>query len=156
DRAMAVLARPHRGTCIAPGRTAVGVAVELGAPPTQLELLIDGIDVPLQADGPWNFQGESQVLGPGQHPQVGEAPVPHGLHAREVGMLCVEKWAEPAPPAFTDWPQLQGGPAHTGAASGTVAPPLAVRWSATVGTHVRGGSPVLASGRLFVPAEDLN
>src|SRR5436853_249847 len=80
----------------------------------------------------------------------------HGDRSRGTRTLesgfCVADAAAPACPG-TAWDQLQGGPEHHGAIATTVAPPLTVAWSASVGGFVRG-SPVLHAGRLFVPVAD--
>src|SRR5262249_42686937 len=63
---------------------------------------------------------------------------------------------ERTPPAATgpDWPQLQGSPRHLGATPTEIAPPLRAIWARALGAHLRGGSPVLSGGRLFVPLVD--
>src|SRR5262249_39111533 len=84
-----------------------------------------------------------------------EAAGVSGETGTEDGTLCVAALPEPPAPELGDWPQLQGGPTHSGASAGKVAPPLATRWSTDVGAHVRGGSPVVLDGRIFVGVEDL-
>jgi MYXO-CTERM domain-containing protein len=58
------------------------------------------------------------------------------------------------PAVGADWPQLQGGPRHLGATEVAVVAPLQVVWARAIGGHLRGGSPVLAAGKLYVPVVD--
>src|SRR5262249_57157257 len=68
--------------------------------------------------------------------------------------FCVTA-TRPAAPLATDWTQLQGSSAHLGATDHRVAPPLQHLWATSVGGHLRGGSVVVAQGRVFVPVDDL-
>jgi outer membrane protein assembly factor BamB/predicted phosphodiesterase len=156
DRPIVTLARPDRSTCIAPGAPDVTATVELGAPPARVEVTIDGARVPVTARGPWTFTGTGPQLGVGLHAYRVEAAGARGETGTEEGMLCVAALPPAPAPTLGDWPQLQGDPAHTGRTASPVAPPLVVRWATDVGAHVRGGSPVVHDGRVFVGVEDLS
>jgi outer membrane protein assembly factor BamB len=146
---------PLAGACLPPGAVPVIAAVEAGEVPVTVTARLDGAPaLPLSARGGWDYAATLDVPSEGEHMLTVELDRP-GASAQQIdARFCTQAMAAPSNP-LTDWPQLQGGPTHTGATPDEVAPPLAPLWTATVGGNVRGGSPVLAGGRLFVPVIDL-
>ncbi len=145
------LVHPLAGACVPAGSLDVVAAAEDGGAPLAVTARVDGGGpVELAAAGGWT-RVASVTVDEGQHSvdiladRAGFAPV----HAT----FCADRKGA-APPAGADWPQLQGGPRHLGATAAEIAPPLRVVWARSVGGHLRGGSPVLAGGRLFVPVVD--
>jgi outer membrane protein assembly factor BamB len=145
------LLHPLDGACV-PGRSfQLIAAAESGGAPVAVQVRIDGgLQGALEPAGGWTY--------------VRDVTVTEGMHAVELisddprmgpveAHFCVESRAAPAV-VGADWPQLQGGPQHTGATGVEVMAPLEARWARSVGGHLRGGSPVLSGGRLFVSVVD--
>ena len=65
-----------------------------------------------------------------------------------VAVLVAPGYAMSAAPTPTTASTFQGNPSHTGASADSLAPPLQVRWSATLRGRVY--YPVVADGRVFV------
>jgi MYXO-CTERM domain-containing protein len=145
------LVHPRPGGCVPAGALPILAAAEDGGAPLVVTARVDqGAGIELSALGGW-ARGATTTVAAGTHTidvtadRAGFDPVQ--------ATFCVDA-AATAPAAGADWPQLQGGPRHLGATAAEVAPPLRVAWARAVGGHLRGGSPVLAAGRLFVPVVD--
>jgi outer membrane protein assembly factor BamB len=141
--------------CVPPGPVEIIAVVETGATPVTVAAQIDGAPArALDPRGGWDLATTVALDGEGDHGLTVTLDRP-GLERQRLDLrFCTRATARPSAP-LTDWPQLQGGPTHTGATSATVMPPLQTLWATSVGGHLRGGSPVLAGGRLFVPVVDL-
>src|SRR5262249_26608178 len=151
ERPILRLVHPLPGACVRAGTIDLVAAAEDGGGPRAAPPRVDaGGPVELPAAGGW-ARVASVTVGEATHGVdiLADRPGYDAVHAT----FCADrKGAAPAPGA--DWPQLQGGPRHVGATAAEVAPPLRAVWARAVGGHLRGGSPVLAGGRLFVPVID--
>ncbi len=150
------LTNPLPDTCVPPGALNVTAAIEQGAVPITASISIDGATaLPLTLKGGWSYSAPTTLSGEGKHTITLTVDQPSGRQTVQAS-FCTQNTPVPASgTALTDWPQFQNGPTHTGATTETVTPPLQTVWTATVGGFIRGGSPVLADGRLFVPVVDL-
>lgn len=148
------LVAPHPGTCVAAGSVPVIAAAALDASTPDVRVRVDcGPEVPLDARGGWSFGGEVGVLAPGTHSLTLSAVSAAGRRLDK--QLAIEVCAPNAAlPAFTDWPQLGGGPAHTNARPSVTAPPLVARWIANVGGTLSLGTPIVAGGLAIVVVTD--
>ena len=146
---------PLPGTCVAPGPLELIVAAEgLGAPGS-LVASVDGQPaVALDKRGGWTQTATVLPAAGTDHTLVVTAEPRGGIPVRVESSFCIAP--PPSIPAeLPDWSQHQGGAQHHGYAETPVVPPLTTVWARTVGGHLRGGSPALAGGRLFVPVLDL-
>lgn len=145
---------PARGSCIQPGEPLI-VSTEIDAGDRQVTARIDcTTPIAMSFAGGWAWTVPLPQLEPGGHALVIEATTRAGDGARiHTGF---EVCAPPTPPATRDdWPQLGGDPGHTGARTRELAPPLQQVWATPIGGHVLQAPPVIAGGRVFVPATDL-
>jgi outer membrane protein assembly factor BamB len=147
---------PRPGECIDGDRVEVIAAAEAGPSLRRVLASVDGgAAVPLDRGGGWTFRGALDLTGDARDHDVrltleyGEAAT-----ATVQSLFCRES-RRTVPLAILPWPQLQGGPSHTGFSEVEIAPPLRTLWATSVGGHLRGGSAVLADGRLYVPVVDL-
>jgi outer membrane protein assembly factor BamB len=150
--------RPRPSDCVAPGTTTFFAAVEAGPNLRAVRVAVDGGPaIAMTAAGGWVYQAAVDVTAAGEHALRIEADVDAG--STRLGRHHVESTfcvgAAPIAPRPFDWPQLQGTAAHTGFSPIRIAPPLATAWMTAVGGHLRGGTPVVADGRVFVPVVDL-
>ncbi len=147
---------PPRDSCVpAEGGTLI-VAAELDAGATQVTARIDcGTPLALRYAGGWAYEVELPALAGRHHAITVEATNAVGTRASTSTSFVVCTPA-PAPTATAaDWSQLGGSPAHLGATSHELAPPLTTRWTATVGGHVVTAAPVIAGGIVYVAVTDL-
>jgi MYXO-CTERM domain-containing protein len=147
---------PHAGSCTPPGApldVLVSAALDAAAPAVTARVDC-GPELPLAPRGGWSFGARLPALAPGTHRLTVAAAAPSGRRAeRELTFeVCAPALGAPA---AGSWPQLGGGPAHTGAAPAPIAPPLQQAWATTVGGHVALGSPVVAGGTVVVSVWDL-
>lgn len=154
DHVRVVHPRPAGEGCATPGAIDIIAAVELGQPPDAVSIAIDrSAEVPATPGGGWTWAARFDLRAPGDHQArvrvVSQAGREHVLDMD----FCVAGEAPAA--AVSDWPQLQGGPERSGARDAALSPPLAVAWARTTGGHLRGGSAVVADGRVHVPVIDL-
>ncbi|MDX2089842.1 MAG: PQQ-binding-like beta-propeller repeat protein [Kofleriaceae bacterium] len=147
---------PAAGQCVAPHGGSLLVAAELDAGSTTVEARIDcGTPFALRFTGGWSWRAELPALPPGPHRVTVEARSSSGVtrtraHAFEV---CAPR--EPLARAGAPWSQLGGNAAHTGSTPHELAPPLATRWTTSVGGHVLQGSPVIDHDSVYVVTADL-
>ncbi len=153
-RPQLALVSPHPGSCVSPSGAELIAAVALdGATPAVHARVDCGAAQALTPSGGWNFRGELPPLAPGPHTLELQAVAPSGQREqRSLGFTV----CEPAPttPAVGAWPQLGGGPAHTGARAEPLTLPLTVRWTTSVGQAVSYGAPVVADGVVVVTLTD--
>ena len=158
DAPLARLVWPDETRCHAAPRELLA-AVEAGPGVTAVRATIAGRALALTRAGGWLWRARLDPLPEGAH----AVEVVAAAGTREVGRVraAISVCADapvPAPAlagaAAAAWPQHQGGPEHAGAAPRAPALPLARAWVAAVGGHVHGG-PIVADGRVFVPARDL-
>lgn len=154
DHVRIVHPRPAGEGCVAAGAIEIIAAVELGQPPDAVTIALDGsAGVPAAPGGGWTWSARFDVRAPGPHQaRVRVVSATGREHVHDVE-LCVDASASQV--AVRDWAQLQGGPARAGARAASMRPPLAVSWARTTGGHLRGGSAVVADGRVHVPVIDL-
>ena len=124
-----------------------------GATPT-VEARVDcGKPFALTAAGGWAHRGTLPALAPGPHTISLRATTPGGRSAALATSIAVC-----TPPVSTlatgAWPQAGGGPDHHGARSAPLAPPVTVRWSASLGGSAGLGPPVIADGIVVVTIAD--
>ena len=146
---------PAPGACVpARGGTLI-VAAELDASASDVTAKVDcGTPVALRYEGGWGWQVALPTLTAGAHALSVEAASIMGARASVTASFAVCK-PDAAPAIGDDWPQLGGSSAHLGASAHELSPPLATRWSATVGGHVITAAPVIAGGVVFVAVSDL-
>ena len=124
------------------GTTTVTAAIDCAAP------------IPLTPAGGWDFRLSAPTLPAGGHRIELEARSSTGRVATRVAsyQVCGQS---PPPRIGADWPQLGGGPAHTGAVPRELAPPLTTRWVQAIGGHALQATPAISHGMVFVTATDL-
>lgn len=149
------LVAPAGGQCQSPAGGTLLAATELAPGGTSVTARVDcGTPIALAYAGGWTWRGTLPALSEGTHSVMLDALTATGEHLRRtVGIsVCAP---EPVPAAADDWPQLGGNAAHTGAIAREVTPPLAARWTQTVGGHVLHGAPAIAGGVVYVTTTDL-
>jgi uncharacterized protein (TIGR03382 family) len=130
-------------------------AAELDAGPATVTARVDcGTPVTMRWAGGWDWRIPLPELTRGTHTVELAATSATGAHARSTQTFEVCDPAA-APVAGTDWPQLAGGAAHTGARPADLAPPLVTRWTQVLGGHVVTAPPVIANGRVYAAVTDL-
>lgn len=158
------LASYHRTTVDAPVVRVVApqcvrgdliVAAELDAGQTAVSARVDcATPVAMRWAGGWSWRAPLPALEPGAHTVTVEAASTSG--ARASTTATIEVCDPPAAPApGEDWPQVAGGPLHTGARGRVLPPPLVTRWIQTAGGHVVTAPPVIAGGIVYVATTDL-
>lgn len=153
-RPTVALVSPTPGACADPAGGPLVVAAALGAATASVEARVDcGRPFPLVASGGWQFRGALRPLFPGAHTISLRASSPAGRSIMSTTgvAVCPLATAAPRPGA---WPQLGGGPAHHNARGEPLDPPLAVRWSTSLGENVAFGTPVVADGVVVVALHD--
>lgn len=154
DPQLAVIA-PALGSCIAPSGGSLVVAAELDAGTAKVEARVDcATPIEMRFAGGWNWRVDLPPLAPGPHTLLVEASAPSGARATKTITFDVCTLPAPVMPV-TEWGQLGGSSRHDGAAAMAVAPPLGLRWAATVGGHIMHAAPVIAGGMVFASASDL-
>lgn len=148
DTPVLAVVAPSTDVCVAAGSPIIAAFAD-GPGPATVTAAIDG-EAPfaLLPTGGWDYRAEAAVPAAGEHALAVTATSP--TETRTIASRFCVSPAPLQPAPATEWSQLQGSAAHTGALDAAIDPPLAVAWGATVGGFVRG-SPVLAGGRLFVP-----
>jgi outer membrane protein assembly factor BamB len=151
---LSVLA-PARGQCTPAAGAQLVVAAELDAGTSVIEARLDcATPIALRWAGGWTWRAELPALSPGPHAIAVEAFGAAGT--RVAATAAIEVCDADLPPASgEDWSQVGGGPAHLGARTHELAPPLAVRWTAPIGGQVLTAAPVIAQGAVFVAVSDL-
>lgn len=145
---------PRAGQCVPPGPTTVIVATETGAGRPQIALALDGgTAVEAHYAGGWTFTASVDFGASGNHSLVAQRRGGAAAPAEVSATICVS--APKSPANVADWPELMGAATHLGHTATAIAPPLETVWATTIGGHARGGSPVVAAGRLFVPVVDV-
>jgi len=146
---------PLPGTCVPAGQLELIVAAEgLGAPGAIVAAVDGQPAVALERRGGWAHAATVTPAPGADHTLVVTAEPRGGIPVRVESTFCTAP-APGLPAELPDWSQHQGSAAHHGYAEIAVVPPLTTVWARTVGGHMRGGSPALAGGRLFVPVLDL-
>jgi outer membrane protein assembly factor BamB len=146
---------PPQDGCVPPGPLPLAVDVEAGRP-SVLKVtgwLDGGSPFSLIFQGGWAWSTSLSLAAEGSH-QLRVTLEGPGLSPRELVTTFCVRALPPASATLADWPQLQGGPTHQGFSRDEIRAPMHTRWATTVGGHLRGGSPVLAGARLFVPVID--
>jgi outer membrane protein assembly factor BamB len=147
---------PHAGSCAPSTGFPVIVAAALDAARPEVTLRVDcGPEQTLTDAGGWTFRGQVPPLGIGTHSLALSARTPSGRSRDKLLAFEVCSTTGTSAPAFTSWPQLGGGPAHTGAHPITVTPPLAVQWTASVGGTLSLGTPIIGGGLAIVAITDM-
>jgi outer membrane protein assembly factor BamB len=151
------LAAPAPGGC-APGGGRVQViaiaALDAGTPSvTAAWADAPGSRVDLAPAGGWTFSGAVPPIGRASRAMTITATTPSGTRRSITTEIAACLHGPRAPPSSGSWPQVQGGPSHTGAAQAT-AHGLAAAWTSTVGGHVLAG-PIVAGDQVFVTVTDL-
>ena len=155
DHPAIALAAPAAGGCMAAGGGTLIATTQLDPDAAQVTARIDcATPISLRFAGGWSWRAELGALAPGAHSVTLDARAPGGAHlTRTTGFeVCT---ADAPPLAGIDWPQLGGGPTHTGATPRELAPPLATRWTTSVGGHVLHGAPAIAHGMIYLTTTDL-
>lgn len=131
------------------------VATEIEAGANNVTARVDcATPIAMRPVGGWNWAVTLPPLDRGAHSV--EVVVTTAMGERVARQTTFETCAtSPAPPPGDDWPQLGGGPSHAGVRGHEVTPPLATRWTATVGGHIVTAPPVIAGDRVFIAATDL-
>jgi outer membrane protein assembly factor BamB len=131
------------------------VAAELDAGDATVTARVDcATPIALRWAGGWTWRAALPPLAEGAHDVTIDAVSASGERASTIVTLDVcAPAATPAP--GEPWPQLGGGPAHTGARAADLPPPLAERWVAAVGGHVVTAPPAIANGMVYVAVTDL-
>jgi outer membrane protein assembly factor BamB len=145
---------PHAGSCAPPEGFDLVVAAALDASSPTVTARIDcGPSIALAARGGWTFGARIPALAPGTHAVSLHAEVASGReHDRQIAIeVCA---ADPTVLRAGDWPQLGGGPAHTGQVASPITPPLTQRWATATGGNVVLGSPVVKDGVVVVSVTD--
>jgi outer membrane protein assembly factor BamB/predicted phosphodiesterase len=142
--------------CIRDGQLVVSAELPSGA--TAVTAQIDcATPFELRWAGGWSWRGRVALdpATPGiDHAITVTATSATGARVEVAGTITPCD-AEPAPRAGSDWPQLGGDAAHTGARASEIAPPLVTRWTATAGGHVLHAPPAIAGGAVYVATTDL-
>ncbi len=147
---------PSAGRCVpATGGQAI-VAAELDAGAPSVTLRLDcATPITLGYAGGWSWRAALPVLTPGPHHLTVEARSSSGARVTSSTRFEVCDAPPILPRPGAAWSQLGGSPAHAGASGRVIAPPLAPRWTTTVGGHVLQAPPAIADGIVFVSATDL-
>ena len=161
ERPLVSVIAPAPGACVPATGATVLVAAALDAGPARVTAHLDcGGEIALRPAGGWSWQAPLPPLAPGAHTLRIEARTPGGGHGTTTTTFAVcpapahAAPAHAAPAQAAAWPQLGGGPTHTGARARELAPPLATRWATAVGGHVLG-APAIADGLVVVAVTDL-
>lgn len=149
---------PLRSQCAgtADRPSALMVAAEVNAATSVVTGLVDQrLPILFQYVGGHNWRASLPPLAPGPHEAAISARSATGAraHVRHRFVACTP---DPGPRAGADWPQIGGGPTHTGALPRAIAPPLAPHWTTPVGGHIITASPAIAAGTVFVTVTDLS
>jgi outer membrane protein assembly factor BamB/predicted MPP superfamily phosphohydrolase len=157
------LASYHRTTVDAPFvhvvapqcvRAELIAAAELDAGDRVVTARVDcATPVALTWAGGWDWRAPLPALEPGPHTVTVEATSARG--ARATTTQTIEVCEPPAARPGAAWPQLGGGPLHTGARDRVLAPPVVTRWVQAAGGHVITAPPVIADGTVYVATTDL-
>ncbi len=131
------------------------VAAEIEASANNVTARVDcATPIAMRPVGGWNWSVTLPPLAPGAHSV--EVTVTTASGERVARTATFETCTpSPAPPTGEDWPQLGGGASHAGVRAHEVTPPLAARWTTTIGGHILTAPPVIANGRVFIAATDL-
>ncbi len=155
DAPQLVVNAPTAAACVPRTGARVVVAAELDASIPTVTATVDcGAPITLDADGGWSYTGVLATLAPGWHSLQVEAVTATGGHSlRALTFEVCDEGVASVP--TLEWPQTGGGPEHAAATPTSITPPLAPRWTATVGGNVVHASPVIADGAVFVTGTDL-
>jgi len=156
DGPIVSIVSPSPRGCIEPGEPIV-VSTELDAGDRQVTARVDcTTPIAMSFAGGWAWTAPLPQLAPGAHSIIVDVSARAGGGARtQASFEVCERPAPPPPPRDGDWPQLGGNAAHTGARTRELAPPVVAAWATPIGGHVLQAQPVIAGGRVFVPATDL-
>ena len=147
---------PAAGRCVPEIGGTLIVAAELDAAAASVTARVDcATPIALAYVGGWTWRAELPALARGGHALAIEARSSSGARATaDVGFeVCDAPRVDP--PRGAAWQQLGGSPGHAGTTAQVVAPPLAMRWAASVGGHVLQATPAIAGGVVFISATDL-
>ncbi|MEO8699449.1 MAG: PQQ-binding-like beta-propeller repeat protein [Kofleriaceae bacterium] len=148
------IVEPAADRCVGPGG-AIVVAAELDGGPATVTARVDcATPIALAYAGGWNWRAELPALAAGTHAITVDARSAGGARATATTTVAVCT-APPRIPAPAAWLQLGGSPGHTGAWPRVIEPPLAARWTATVGGNILQAAPAIANGLVFVSITDL-
>jgi len=148
------LVAPHAGSCAPATGFPVVAAAALDATVPAVTMRLDcGPEQPLAYEGGWSFRGQAPALSAGTHTLSLTATTPSGRSLeKHIAFEVCSRAASTL--AFTDWPQHAGGPTHTNQRTMPAAPPLAVRWTATIGGTISLGSPTVAGQLALISITD--
>ncbi|MBE7454480.1 MAG: PQQ-binding-like beta-propeller repeat protein [Kofleriaceae bacterium] len=146
---------PHPGSCAPTTAFELVVAAALDASTPTVTARVDcGPSMPLTPRGGWAFSAQLPALERGAHSLSITAESASGDRLERT--LAFEVCAEVGGTfRVADWPQLGGGPAHTGSVPEPLAPPLRQLWATPIGGNVVLGSPVVKDGTIVVAITDL-
>ncbi|HEU0032157.1 MAG TPA: PQQ-binding-like beta-propeller repeat protein [Kofleriaceae bacterium] len=155
DEPQLAITWPARDRCAAPAGDVI-VAAELDAGAARITARIDcATPIDLAYTGGWTWRATLPALAIGAHELVVEARSSSGARATTRTGFDICPAVDEIAPTRARWPQLGGNPAHTGAAPAPITPPLAVRWTQTLGGHALQAAPAIADGVVFATATDL-
>ncbi|MBS1125014.1 MAG: metallophosphoesterase, partial [Deltaproteobacteria bacterium] len=147
---------PSARRCVPASGGQTIVAAELDAGAATVTARVDcATPIALGHAGGWSWHAALPALPPGSHTLTVEARSSSGAHVSTVTAfeVCDAPVVVPRPGAT--WPQLGGSAGHAGATPRVIAPPLAARWTTSIGGHVLQAPPAIADGVVFVSATDL-
>jgi outer membrane protein assembly factor BamB len=152
------LTAPDPFACVpaAPFPLVAAASISAGAPAVTARIDC-GTPQLLAPAGGWTFTGTAPALAPGRHTITLEAKSVGGVTVTRAISLDVceaRSTPTPRPPVIGAWPQLAGGPTHTGARDEVLAPPLVTLWTAALGGTPALGSPVVADEIVVVALAD--
>jgi outer membrane protein assembly factor BamB len=155
DEPVMSIVSPPSGSCRSATDLELIVAAESDAGSQRVHARLDcGTPLELRPAGGWSWAATLPRLAPGAHVLSVSATSETGtrLAATRTFEVCD---APRAPPPGDDWPQVGGSSSHAGSRAFEIAPPLAARWTVTVGGHVVTAAPVIAAGTVYVGVTDL-
>ncbi len=145
---------PHADSCAPATGFSILASAALDATAPAVTARIDcGPEIPLTAAGGWVFRGDAPALAAGTHSLDLHAI---GQHGRELAtQVAFDVCAAPASPTLAAaWPQVGGGPTHTGASPTPIATPLQVAWTTAVGGSLALGTPIVVGTTVVVAQVD--
>ena len=144
---------PHAGSCArSQGELLVAAALDASTPVVTARVDC-GPEIQLEPRGGWDFATQLPTLATGTHSITLTADSANGRRLqRTMAFNVCDSGA--SQPRLGDWPQLGGGPAHTGATPAPLLPPLQQAWATSIGGNVVLGSPVVHDGTVVVSVTD--
>lgn len=154
DAPLISLVRPRPNDVIPRCDGELLAVVEIGGTLVDVTARVDGVDVPISHVGGWVFRAElPDPCRPGPREVIVDA-----IDGNEQGVSHTQEVVvgncRIGDVVLGQWPQFQGDASHHGTSPDEIEPPLRSLWTADVGGHLQGGSPVVSGGRLYVSIVD--